>query len=93
MDDIPLCPPYWPDLIWRLIHKLPPPPDPDPDPIYRSKLFRELDSHFAAIAVEALSVRVTDARLGGQIRELAVKAGPTPEPWAASFGELATAGR
>jgi hypothetical protein len=93
MDDIPLCPPYWPELIWRLIHKVPPPPDPDPDPIYRSKLFLELDSHFASIAVEALTMRINDARLGNQIRDLVSKAGPQPEPWTTGFSELAAAGR
>jgi hypothetical protein len=93
MDDIPLCPPYWPELIWRLIHHLPPIPDPDPDPVYRSELFRQLDSHFASIAVEALSGRVVSEKLGRQIGELAAKAGPTPEPWATGFRELATSGR
>jgi hypothetical protein len=26
MDDIPICPLWWPELIWRLIHHPEPPP-------------------------------------------------------------------
>jgi hypothetical protein len=93
MDDIPLCPPYWPELIWRLIHHLPPPPDPDPDPVYRTDLFKHLDSHFAALAVGALASRIGDEKVGREIGEVAFRAGPQPDPWVSGFGALATSGR
>jgi hypothetical protein len=93
MDDIPLCPLYWPELTWRLLHKFPHPPDPDPDPVYRTDLFKRLDSHFAALAVEALTSRFESVELGEQISKLAEQvAGPRPDPWR-SAGELSTAGR
>jgi hypothetical protein len=93
MDDIPLCPPYWPELIWQLVHNVPPPPDPDPDPVYRTALFKRWDSHFAGLAVEALATHISDERMSREIGELVSKAIPDPEPWLSGSGGRVTSGR
>lgn len=70
MDDVELCPPWWPRMIWWLIHH---PHGPgDPPPIDR-ELFTQLDTHFAAVAITALAGRLSDKKIGEQVGNLAGK--------------------
>jgi hypothetical protein len=91
MDDVPLCPPYWPELVWSLIH--PHWPDPEPPRRINRELVAELDAHFASIAVAALVSRFSDEKVGQQIGNLANKATSNPMPGLAELGGLAMAGR
>lgn len=60
-----LCPPYWPAIIWWILHH-PRKPGPDPGP-----LVEKLDVYFAAIAVSALAGNLGDKKIAEQIRQLA----------------------
>ncbi len=65
LDDVPICPPWWPIIIWWHIHN-PPGPGPDPGPIDR-QLVAKLDAHFAAVAITALSNRLGDRKIAEQV--------------------------
>jgi hypothetical protein len=78
MDDTPLCPPYWPAILWWLIHH-PHGPGPDPGPIDRQLLDR-LDAHFAAVAVAVLSGRLADKRVSEEVGRLAGRLASDPMP-------------
>src|SRR5258708_6054494 len=71
MDDVELCPPYWPALIWKLIHHHGPVPQPDPSP-WMERIFAGLAIHqlastlepSAAAAVRDVAVRQVGTALG-----------------------------
>lgn len=90
MDDVPLCPPWWPSMIWWLIHHHG--PGPDPGPVDR-EAFKRLDAHFAGLAVEALAGRLDDAKVGREIDGLVNRLKSDPMPAIAALGGFATAGR
>jgi hypothetical protein len=83
MDDVPLCPDHWPGIIWYLIHHHG--PGPDPGPIDR-KLFTQLDSHFAALAISAMASRLSDKKVAEQIEGLAGKLSAEPMPGLTGLG-------
>lgn len=76
-----LCPPYWPELLWSLLHHRHPVPGPDPDPWKADRqLITQLDSHFAAIAVAGLAGRLGDKQIGEEVGKLAGKLASNPMP-------------
>ncbi len=76
MDEIPLCPDYWPRLLWqRVLHWH----IPDPGPIDR-QLIAELDAHFAALGVLALSNRLNDAKASEEIARVTARLASNPMP-------------
>lgn len=79
-----LCPPWWPSIIWWLIHH-PHGPGPDPGPIDR-KLLTELDSHFASVAIAALAGRLSDRKAAEQVGSALGKLASNPMPGLASLG-------
>jgi hypothetical protein len=54
-----ICPPYWPELIWRLIHRPGPPPPPP--------WFEEL---FLTISIDQMAAAHPNRALGERIREV-----------------------
>ena len=70
MDDT--CPMYWPELLWWLIHHGGPPPPPE--------AIARLDGYFAAVAVSALSTRLTDKKVALEIEGLAGRLASGPMP-------------
>lgn len=65
-DDEGICPPYWPEIIWWLIHHGPPPgPGPDPGPVY--------DQLFSAVATFALATRLQEKGAVNQVRTVALE--------------------
>jgi hypothetical protein len=70
-----ICPPYWPRLIWWLIHH----PHGDSGPIDKG-LFSRLDAHFAAVAVAALSPRLPDAGISKEVGGIFGKLASNPMP-------------
>ncbi len=84
MDDIPLCPDWWPRLLWWHIHH---PHGPgDPGPIDRER-FAKLDAHFSALAVEALSARLGDSRMTEQVGALVGTLASDPMPLRAGLAD------
>jgi hypothetical protein len=59
--DVDICPPWWPNLIWYLIHHPKHGPGPDPGP---------LDELFKVIAISQLAGQLADEGLGKQIQSL-----------------------
>jgi hypothetical protein len=83
MDDVPLCPPYWSEIIWWLIHHHG--PGPDPGPLDR-ELVAQYDAHFAALAISALASRLSDQKVAQQIGTLTSKLSSTPMPGLSAVG-------
>ena len=73
-----ICPSWWPRLLWWILHH-PRGPGPDPGPIDKDLIAR-VDAHLAAIAVAALSTRLSDATAREQIGRLAGKLASDPMP-------------
>ncbi len=65
MEPEDICPPYWPELLWRIFHGPPPPPPGEPYPIDL------VDSVFAAISVRFLATRLGDTEFSGSIQKQA----------------------
>jgi hypothetical protein len=83
-----LCPPYWPALLWELLHRRHPIPPPEPWPIDK-QLITQLDAHFAAIAVVGLASRLGDKRASEEVGKLAGKLASNPMP---GLGQLSHVG-
>jgi hypothetical protein len=67
MDDVPLCPPWWPKIIWEL-HFFPRPPGSGPGPI---NLPVAIEDMMAALTVHTMSYLLLDQQAGQQIRAVA----------------------
>ncbi len=72
-----LCPPWWPAVLWWLIHHHGPGPDPGPVDV---KLFASLDKVLAAVAVGALVTRLGDKSIAQQVQKLISPAASDPMP-------------
>src|SRR5437588_11242389 len=68
MDDVPLCPPWWPKILWDL-HFFPRPPGPGP-----INLPVALEDVMASLTVHTMSYLMLDQQAGQQIRNLAEEA-------------------
>jgi hypothetical protein len=79
------CPPYWPRLIWWLIHH--PHGAGDLGPIDK-QLFNRLDAQYAAVAVAGLATHLSDKRVGGEVGELVGSLASNPMP---GFSQLTAA--
>jgi hypothetical protein len=66
-DDVPLCPPWWPRLIWDL-HFFPRPHGPNP-----VNYPAAMDDLMAAIGMHTFSYLLLDQEAGQKVRELAVR--------------------
>lgn len=64
-DDIPLCPPYWPRLVWDLHHR---PPGHGPGPINYPPAMEDM---MAALSIHTLSYLMLEQSDAGQIRAAA----------------------
>ena len=80
-----LCPPYWPRLIWWLIHH----PHGGPGPIDK-QLFNRLDAQYAAVAVAGLATHLSDKRVGEDVGNLVASLASDPMP---AFGQLTAVAR
>jgi hypothetical protein len=62
-----ICPPYWPEIVWWLLHHHIPIPDPGPDPgpIY--------DQLFSAVATFAMASRLQEKGAVRQVRTVALE--------------------
>ena len=80
-----LCPPYWPRLVWWLIHH----PHGDRGPIDK-QLFNRLDAQYAAVAVAGLATHLSDKRVGEDVGNLVAPLASDPMP---GFGQLTAAAR
>jgi len=69
-----ICPPWWPNLLWSLLHHHGPGPGPD------KNLVNRLDAHFAAIAVSALSTRLADSSAREEVGRIAGELASDPMP-------------
>ncbi len=63
MDDVPLCPPWWPKIIWEL-HFFPRPPGP-------INLPAAIEDVMASLTVHTMSYLLLDQQAGQQIRTVA----------------------
>lgn len=52
-----ICPPWWPDLLWRLFHRRPGPPPPP-----------WIEDLFVVIAINELAGSLSNEKLGRQIQ-------------------------
>ena len=66
-DDIPLCPPYWPKLVWDLHHR-PPIPGPGPGPINYPPAMEDM---MAALSIHTLSYLMLEKSDAESIRSAA----------------------
>jgi hypothetical protein len=65
MDDIPLCPPWWPKIIWDL-HFWPfPTPDPPPNPVNYPPA---MDDIFSKLAMHTFTYKFLDRELATELR-------------------------
>jgi hypothetical protein len=66
-DDVPLCPPWWPRLIWDL-HYFPRPHGPIP-----VNYPAAMDDLMASLAMHTMSYLLLNQEEGRRVRELAVE--------------------
>lgn len=64
-DDTPVCPPYWPQLVWDLHRR---PPGPGPGPINFPPAMEDM---FAALSIHTLSYLMLDQSDAERIRSAA----------------------
>jgi hypothetical protein len=65
MDDIPLCPPWWPRIIWDL-HYWPPPPHGDPpNPVNYPAGIEDIVSQ---LTMHTMTYKMLDSERGQQMR-------------------------
>ncbi len=68
MDDIPICPPWWPKILWDL-HFFPRPvPLPGPGPV---NIPQALEDVMASLTVHTVSYLLLDQQAAQQIRNVA----------------------
>jgi hypothetical protein len=67
MNEMPVCPDWWPAMLWKL-HFPPPRPGPGPGPI---NFPPALDSIFAALITHTLSYMYLDKEVAEKVRALA----------------------
>jgi hypothetical protein len=67
MDDIPICPEWWPQMLWK-IHFPRPRPGPGPGPINYPPA---IDHMMAALTIHSLSYLFLDKALAQDVRTLA----------------------
>jgi hypothetical protein len=67
MDDVPLCPEWWPRMLWHL-HFPPRRPGPGPGPVNYPPA---LDSMLAAMLIHSASYMMLDKSAAQQIRSVA----------------------
>ena len=60
MDDVPLCPPWWPDFLWWWLHHFPVPNPPDP--------WREITLEATEAILVALNGYATASALEPELR-------------------------
>lgn len=73
--DIDICPPWWPDVLWRIFHRHPgPPPPPDP----------WLEDLLVVVSIHELAGQLRNAELGGRIQGIT---GQALEGVTKSFGQ------
>jgi hypothetical protein len=70
MDDTPICPDWWPVMLWKL-HFPPKRPGPAPGPI---NFPPAIDSILAALTTHTLSYMYLDKDIAQQVRDLAERA-------------------
>ncbi len=66
-DDEGICPPYWPEIIWWLVHHHEPVPVPDPNPPI---LYEHL---FSAVATYAMASRLQEKGAVAQVQKVALE--------------------
>ena len=69
MDDVPICPEWWPLMLWK-IHFPHPRPGPGPGPI---NFPPAIDHIMAALTVHSLSYMLMDKAVAQELRTLAEK--------------------
>jgi hypothetical protein len=57
--DVDICPPYWPELIWRLTHRPGPPPPPP-----------WLEELFLMISIDQMAAALPSREVGERIRQV-----------------------
>jgi len=67
MDDVPLCPEWWPLMLWK-IHYPSKRPGPSPGPINYPPA---IDSIMAALTIHSLSYMLLDKNAAQSVREMA----------------------
>lgn len=67
MDDVPLCPEWWPLMLWK-IHFPPKRPGPGPGPINYPPA---IDALMAALTIHSLSYMLLDKAAAQRAREIA----------------------
>src|SRR5262245_41235921 len=70
MDDIPICPDWWPAMLWR-IHFQPKRPGPGPGPINYPPA---IDSMMATLVIHSLSYMILDQTAAQKVRDVAENA-------------------
>jgi hypothetical protein len=70
MEDVPICPEWWPRMLWRL-HFPPPRPGPGPGPINYPPA---IDSIMSALMIHTSSYMLLDKAAAQQIRNTAEQA-------------------
>lgn len=66
-EEIPLCPPWWPRLVWDL-HQWPHPPGGGPGPINFPPAIHDM---MAAVSIHSLSYWMLDQEEAARIRHVA----------------------
>jgi hypothetical protein len=73
MDDVPICPPWWPGLIWWLIHHPPPPPpNGNGPPIDRERLFEATQNVLVGLQLFH-TANILEPNQRGALQEAATK--------------------
>lgn len=74
MDEIDICPPWWPSWLWWFLHHHPLPKPGEPEPPYLKEVRESVESLLLALQtyVGALPGARAETHLFGQVQELAL---------------------
>lgn len=64
--DIDICPPWWPEILWRILHHGPRPPEPPPDPW--------LEDLLIVVSIHELAGKIRNVDLAGRIQGVTAQA-------------------
>jgi hypothetical protein len=67
MDDVPICPEWWPSMLWKL-HFPPKRPGPGPGPINYPPA---IDSIMASLTIHSLTYMLLDKAAAQKVRDVA----------------------